>query len=83
MQKTSSSSDFSKTIELKTEYYVTSSYFDPISGSPPNDFMDKLHQRMSTYFESSSSSSSTSTSSSSSSLDNVDFVAMAFNFGKR
>jgi 5'-3' exonuclease len=32
-----------------TEYSLSKSYFDPISSSPPNKFMEKLEKRINIY----------------------------------
>ena len=34
---------------LKGEYSLKQNFFDPSKSSPPNDFMIKLHMRMSVY----------------------------------
>lgn len=32
-----------------TEYSLSKSYFDPISSSPPNSFLEKLEKRINNY----------------------------------
>jgi hypothetical protein len=34
----------------KMEYGLNRTFFDPLNGSPPNDFMIKLQKRMSSYY---------------------------------
>ena len=34
---------------FSTDYSLKTNCFDPTKGSPPNDFMKKLHMRMSIY----------------------------------
>ena len=36
-------------LNLDKEYGLKQNFFDPSKGSPPNDFMNKLKQRMSVY----------------------------------
>ena len=38
----------------KSEYSLNHCFFDPTTNSPPNDFINKLHKRMSVYNKSSS-----------------------------
>jgi hypothetical protein len=38
-----------KTNSPKGEYSLKQNFFDPSKSSPPNDFILKLHQRMSIY----------------------------------
>jgi len=33
-------------IHTSSEYSLTQNLFDPFQSSPPNDFLQKLHQRM-------------------------------------
>lgn len=47
--KKSPSTEF-KEFNNKGEYTLNKNCFDPSSGSPPNNFMEKLHNRMSAYF---------------------------------
>jgi len=38
-----------KGIQISNEYSLKQNFFDPSKSSPPNEFMMKLHQRMSVY----------------------------------
>lgn len=40
-----------------TEYSLSKSYFDPISSSPPNKFMEKLEKRINIYSKGSNNKS--------------------------
>ena len=40
-----------------TEYSLSKSYFDPISSSPPNNFMEKLEKRINIYSKGSNNKS--------------------------
>ena len=38
-----------KNLSPKSEYSLKQNFFDPFKSSPPNEFMLKLHMRMSVY----------------------------------
>jgi hypothetical protein len=47
--ETISNTNISKNNENNIQYSLNHSFFDPSNSSPPNDFMQKLHLRMSVY----------------------------------